>query len=113
MAGNPLVANFAKNIGVRITWIDWMLAALVPGVISLLLMPLIVYKIYPPGIKKIILVGGGRKSVGNPWFVIRHNPNEFVASEPAGWSPFLLGFDRFPVPLRAGFERLLHWKSRV
>jgi len=53
MAGNPLVANFAKDIGVRITWVDWMLAALVPGVISLLLMPLIVYKIYPPGIKNI------------------------------------------------------------
>lgn len=53
MAGNPLVAELAlKNIGVEITWGGWAIAAIVPGLLSLIIMPYVIYKIYPPGVKK-------------------------------------------------------------
>ncbi len=31
---------------------NWFLAALIPGIISLILVPLIIYKMYPPEIKE-------------------------------------------------------------
>jgi len=52
MAANPLAAKLAGEQGVEITWGLWALAALVPGLLSLLLVPLIIYKLYPPEIKK-------------------------------------------------------------
>ncbi|WP_251517417.1 MULTISPECIES: anion permease [Staphylococcus] len=51
MAGNPLAQSLAKDQGVNITWMNWFLVALVPGIISLILVPFIIYKIYPPEIK--------------------------------------------------------------
>lgn len=51
MAANPLIVKIAQGFGVEITWFDWALAASVPGVINLLLMPLLLYYIYPPAIK--------------------------------------------------------------
>ena len=51
MAANPLAQTLAKGLGVNITWFGWFLAALVPGIISLILIPIIIYKIYPPEIK--------------------------------------------------------------
>lgn len=52
MVANPLMANLAgEMVGFELTWITWALAALVPGTISLLLMPLIIYFYYPPEIK--------------------------------------------------------------
>ncbi|KHD34143.1 2-oxoglutarate translocator [Clostridium acetobutylicum] len=51
MAANPLAKTLAKTLNVNITWFGWFLAALVPGIISLVLIPLIIYKIYPPEIK--------------------------------------------------------------
>lgn len=53
MAGNPLAQNLAANTAhVHITWMNWFLAALVPGLISLILIPFIIYKIYPPTVKE-------------------------------------------------------------
>ena len=53
MAGNPLAANLAEDLtGVTISWTSWALAAIVPGVISLILIPLIIYFLYPPEIKE-------------------------------------------------------------
>jgi len=52
MAGNPLVVALAADAGVEITWGKWALAAIVPGMISLLIIPLIIYKIAPPRIKE-------------------------------------------------------------
>ncbi len=52
MAANPLAAQLAGDQGVEITWGGWALAALVPGIISLILIPLLIYKIYPPEIKE-------------------------------------------------------------
>ena len=54
MAGNPLCVELAaKAIGVEITWGAWAMAALVPGVISLIIVPFLLYKIYPPEIKEM------------------------------------------------------------
>ena len=52
MAANPLIAELAGESGVQISWGDWLLAALLPGVTSLILIPLFVYKFYGPEIKE-------------------------------------------------------------
>ncbi len=52
MASNPLAAKLAGEAGVNITWGNWFLAALVPGMASLFIIPLLVYKFYGPEIKK-------------------------------------------------------------
>lgn len=52
MAGNPLVAHIAKQVGVTITWGNWALAASIPGLLSLLTVPLVLYKFYPPEVKE-------------------------------------------------------------
>nr|WP_328698770.1 DASS family sodium-coupled anion symporter [Brevibacterium rongguiense] len=48
MAGNPIAQAAAAQQGVEITWGGWALAALVPGLVTLLLMPWVMSKIYPP-----------------------------------------------------------------
>lgn len=53
MAANPLAMSLAAEItGQTISWTGWMVAALVPGVISLIIIPLVIYKLYPPEIKE-------------------------------------------------------------
>ncbi len=52
MAPNIVAVGLAKELGVSITWISWFLAALLPGVILLALIPWIIYKMYPPEIKE-------------------------------------------------------------
>jgi DASS family divalent anion:Na+ symporter len=52
MVTNSLVAKMAGDLGVEITWTNWALAALVPGCFSLILIPLLLYVIYPPEIKE-------------------------------------------------------------
>ncbi len=52
MAANPLAAKLAGEQGIEITWGGWALAALVPGIISLIVVPLLIYKIYPPEVKE-------------------------------------------------------------
>lgn len=53
MAANPLISTLARDvIGLEITWTGWFIAALVPGVISLIVIPYIIYKIYPPEVKE-------------------------------------------------------------
>lgn len=52
MAGNPLIASFAAQQGVDLTWSRWALGAIVPGLCALALVPLVVYLIYPPELKK-------------------------------------------------------------
>ena len=50
MAANPLVAELAGQQGVELSWPLWALAASVPGVLSLLLVPALIYRLYPPQI---------------------------------------------------------------
>ncbi len=51
MAANPFAAKLAKNANIEITWASWALYALAPGLASLILIPLFLYKIAPPSIK--------------------------------------------------------------
>jgi len=53
MATNPTVVVFAQDLGVNISWNVWALGALVPGLLSILVMPLVVYKLSAPTIKEI------------------------------------------------------------
>ena len=50
MAANPLVVELAAQQGVEISWALWAAAAAVPGLLSLLLVPLLIYRLYPPQI---------------------------------------------------------------
>ena len=52
MAANPLSAQMAADQGIEITWMTWMIAALVPGLASLLAIPYVLYRLYPPQIKE-------------------------------------------------------------
>jgi DASS family divalent anion:Na+ symporter len=53
MTANPLMVTFAAaTAGVTLTWGSWALAALVPGVASLVIIPFFLYKFYPPEILK-------------------------------------------------------------
>lgn len=52
MAANPVVIKLASFVNIEITWFEWALAALVPGLASLIIMPLVMYYyLYPPAIK--------------------------------------------------------------
>lgn len=52
MAANPLAANLTQTtINQTIGWMDWAKAAVVPGLISLVVVPLLLYIIYPPTVK--------------------------------------------------------------
>ena len=42
IAVNPLVVGLARSAGVEITWSAWALGALVPGLVSLLVIPYVV-----------------------------------------------------------------------
>jgi DASS family divalent anion:Na+ symporter len=53
MAANPLAVQLAADTcGIEISWVGWLIAALVPGVISLILIPLVIYRLNPPEIKE-------------------------------------------------------------
>ena len=52
MAANPLAAELAHELGITITWGGWALAASVPGMLSLVGVPLLIYVLYPPEIKE-------------------------------------------------------------
>ena len=51
MAANPLAAKLAADFGVEITWRGWALAAAAPGLVSLAVVPWVLYKTYPPEIR--------------------------------------------------------------
>ena len=48
MAANPLAAQLAGEMGIEISWARWAAAAVVPGLLSLLIVPYVLYKLYPP-----------------------------------------------------------------
>jgi DASS family divalent anion:Na+ symporter len=48
MAANPLAVELAKAQDVDISWGRWAIAALVPGLVSLAVIPWLLYKVYPP-----------------------------------------------------------------
>ncbi|PWC17929.1 anion permease [Brenneria corticis] len=54
MAANILALQLVQDImHIQLSWGGWALASLVPGMTMLLLIPFIIYKMYPPELKKI------------------------------------------------------------
>jgi divalent anion:Na+ symporter, DASS family len=52
MASNPLAAEFANKIAhVELTWLKWIGGAIVPGALSLLIVPYLIYRLHPPEIR--------------------------------------------------------------
>ncbi|WP_313374133.1 anion permease [Chishuiella sp.] len=52
-APNPLIVNLIfEDSGFKLTWGMWAIAALVPALVSLIVVPLVIYYLYPPEIKK-------------------------------------------------------------
>lgn len=52
MAGNPVAVSAAADKGINISWGTWALAAAVPGILSLIAVPWVLSKIWPPTVKK-------------------------------------------------------------
>jgi DASS family divalent anion:Na+ symporter len=51
-ASNPIIARFAQEVtGIEITYARWAIGALVPALLSLLLVPWLLYLVFPPEIK--------------------------------------------------------------
>ena len=52
-ASNILIAKFAQQVtGIELTYTRWLLGAIVPGLISLVVVPQLIYRVFPPEIKK-------------------------------------------------------------
>jgi len=49
-SGNPIAVSLAEPYGVKINFGSWMFAASVPVLIMIALLPLILYKLFPPGV---------------------------------------------------------------
>jgi DASS family divalent anion:Na+ symporter len=103
MAANPLIADFARRIGhVELTWVRWFSGSVVPGFLSLAIVPWVIHKFFPPEIRDmaparelarrelermgpmrrpeksllVVIVGVMAGWVTSPWHSI---PNTFVA----------------------------------
>ena len=51
-ASNPLIARFAKDVaGVELTYARWAIGAVVPALVSLLAVPFVIYRVFPPEVK--------------------------------------------------------------
>lgn len=51
-ASNPIIARFAQEVtGIEITYARWASAAIVPALLSLLVVPWLLYRVFPPEIK--------------------------------------------------------------
>ena len=52
MVANPLIAEFASKFAhVELTWVRWALAASLPGLLTLALVPYLIYRLHPPEIR--------------------------------------------------------------
>ena len=51
MVANPMIQMMVAKMNVHITWILWAQAAIAPGLISLLILPIFLHVIYPPEVK--------------------------------------------------------------
>jgi len=52
MAGNPLAVKLAADQGVNISWMDWAIAAFVPGLVCLALIPAVLVWIVRPQVRE-------------------------------------------------------------
>ncbi len=51
MAANPLLASLTAQQGYELSWGTWATAGILPGLVSLILIPWLIYLIYPPEIR--------------------------------------------------------------
>src|SRR5213595_3940219 len=51
-SGNPIAVSLADNYGVKINFGSWIVAASIPVLTMIALLPLILYKLFPPGVTK-------------------------------------------------------------
>ncbi|HYO82413.1 MAG TPA: DASS family sodium-coupled anion symporter, partial [Bryobacteraceae bacterium] len=51
-ASNPLAARMAADAGFSVTWTSWLVAGIVPGLLSLAIVPLAVFKLNRPAVLK-------------------------------------------------------------
>ena len=49
-SGNPIAVSLAEPYGVKINFGSWMLAASIPVLTMIVLLPFILYKLFPPGV---------------------------------------------------------------
>lgn len=52
MAGNPFIVEVAKGQGIEITWASWFAAAILPGIVSLIAIPYLIYRLASPTIRQ-------------------------------------------------------------
>lgn len=52
IASNPLAVSIASSFGIELTWIGWLKASCVPGVLTILIIPTLLYYVFPPELKK-------------------------------------------------------------
>ena len=50
MVANPLIADFARAAGAELTWLRWAAGSCLPGAITLLLVPVLLLRLSPPGL---------------------------------------------------------------
>ncbi len=51
MAANPLGVKIMQEMGIEIDWMKWFMSCFFPGMIALMILPLIIYILYPPELK--------------------------------------------------------------
>ena len=52
MIANPVIADFARKIAhVELTWMTWFLGAIVPGLLTLTIMPYLLFRLHTPEIR--------------------------------------------------------------
>lgn len=52
MAVNPIGVGIAQSMGIHITFLSWFLFAVVPTLVAFILIPWMLYKIYPPELRE-------------------------------------------------------------
>ena len=78
MAANPMTQKFAADFGITITWNSWFIAAIVPGMVGLLVIPYLLYRLYKPEITEtpeaVEMAKAKLKEMGRPsmqeWLMI-------------------------------------------
>src|SRR5258708_12429421 len=51
-SGNPIAVTVAEQYGVKINFGSWIVAASIPVLTMIALLPLLLYKLFPPGVPK-------------------------------------------------------------
>src|SRR5215475_72910 len=51
-SGNPIAVSLAQHYGVKISFGSWMIASSIPVLAMIALLPLILYRVFPPGVTK-------------------------------------------------------------